>query len=94
MDIILHSMSTSEFKNIIAEAVKEELSAHFKDEMPDDYTLTKKDVCRMLKITCPTLDKRTREGKITASRTEGHIRYKYADIKKYMEDNKMKFTKG
>ena len=60
--IILENASTTELKNLISEAVKEELK-NLHQPKPETELLTRKEVKELLKISLPTLNEHTKSGK-------------------------------
>ena len=85
-DIILHSTSTSELRDLIANVLKEELNIFFEKDKLDNRMLTRKQVCEMLGISLPTLHSWTKEGILKGIRIGNAIRYHAEDIKAAMQD--------
>ena len=95
-EIILHSTSKSELKDLIAETFKEQLTSFFKkDNEPDNRLLTRKEVSAMLGISLVTLSSWTKEGIIPAVRLNSSVRYRVSDIETAMQDVKsIKYLRG
>jgi len=50
--------------------------------------LTKDETCKLLRITVPTLDKLTKNGKLTPSRNGKRVTFDYNDVTAYIENSK------
>jgi excisionase family DNA binding protein len=85
-EIILHTTPKSELKNLIAEAIKEQLSTFFEKKDTEDKLLTRKQVSGMLSISLPTLHTWTKEGIIQGIRIGSSIRYKSSEIEKALQN--------
>ncbi len=80
-ELIFHSTTRDDLKQLLEEAVKVQLEKHFpKKEDDDERLLTRKEVAKILGISLPTLHTYTKEGIIQASRLGSMIRYKKCDI--------------
>lgn len=77
--IILDSVSPSELFLKIREIIKEELASHNKPEVPQVYH-TKKEVAIKLRISLPTVDRLTADGKLKAVRVGRRVLYRSDDI--------------
>jgi excisionase family DNA binding protein len=77
---ILYSIPATELKDMIAETVQEQLAVFFKDKEPDRRLLTRKEACKKLGVSNPTIIKWTKTGVIPAIRIGSSIRYKACDV--------------
>jgi len=82
--ILLHCLSTAEFKAIIKDVVKEELVSIKKDleNKGSDILLTRTEVCDLMKISKTTLWKWTKNGKITAYGMGNRVYFKKQELLK------------
>jgi len=89
-DIVLHTSSKSELKDLIAYTLKEELKMFFggKDTKVDHRLRTRKEVAEILGISLPTLHTWTKEGIIKAYRIGNSVRYKIEDIEQALQNIK------
>jgi excisionase family DNA binding protein len=83
-NIILHSTSLKDFRDIIGSIVEEKLK-QFKPVEPqqthaDSEYLTRRDVCALLKISLSTLHYYTKDGTIKGYRIGGRILYKTDEV--------------
>lgn len=85
-ELIFHSSTKQELKQLFEEVVKVQLEKHFSKEEADTKLLTRKDVAELLQISLPTLNTYTKEGIIPATRIGSMIRYKKSDIDKALKD--------
>lgn len=86
-DIILHTTSKSELKELIADAIKEHFPQFLKqNEKPDTRLYTRKEVAELLSITLPTLHAWTKDGLIKSVRIGQSVRYRPIDVEKALED--------
>lgn len=86
-DIILHSIPKSELRDLITEALKEQLSTFFEQKKePDTRLLSRKQVSEMLGISLPTLHTWTKDGVISAVRLGGAVKYRLSDIEMALKD--------
>ncbi len=70
-----------EFKEFIAETVKEQLVEFFnKGKAPDNRLLSRKEVAKLLGISLPTLHRWTMDGTIKAFRVGRSVRYKMSGV--------------
>jgi excisionase family DNA binding protein len=81
-DISIIQISKEELRNIIAEAIKNELANNFNNHNPQlsDGYLTREETAELLKISLPTLDKYTERGIIKGYRLAQSIRFKRFEI--------------
>jgi len=95
-EIILHSTSKCELKELFAETLKEELAIFFgKDTKSDNRLRTRKEVGGILGISLPTLHTWTKEGTIKAVRIGNSVRYKMEDIEQALQQVKsIKYMRG
>lgn len=78
---IICFLSQEEIKQLIKEAVAEEISASTLFTKGEESTyLTRAETAALLKISLPTLLKWTKEGKISAYRFGNTVRYKKHEI--------------
>ncbi|MDR1584204.1 MAG: helix-turn-helix domain-containing protein [Prevotellaceae bacterium] len=85
--IILHAASATELKDVIAEVVREQLTAFFnKDKSPDTRLFTRKEACKKLGVSNPTIIKWTKTGVIPAIRIGSSIRYRACDVDEALEN--------
>ena len=85
-EIILHTTPKSELRDLVAEAVKEQLSTFFDKKEPDNRMLSRKEVSEMLGISLPTLHTWTKEGVIPGVRIGNTVRYRSGEIQAAMKD--------
>lgn len=87
-DFIFHTTPRSELVSIIQETIKAELAniAPKQDNSNDDKLYTRKEVAKILKLSLPTLDERTKDGTIKAYRIGGNVRYKHSDVQKSLQE--------
>lgn len=88
-DIIFHTTSKSELKELIADAVKEQFPQFLdQNKKPDTRLRTRKEVAELLSISLPTLHTWTKEGLIKAVRIGQSVRYRPEDVEKALEEIK------
>jgi len=80
--IMLHCISPDEFKQIIKEAIKEELSRVRKqlEEKDSEILLTREEVCAILKINKTSLWKWTKSGKLIRYVIGNRVLYKKSEV--------------
>jgi predicted DNA-binding transcriptional regulator AlpA len=96
-DIILHSYSKEDFKELIRETLQNELSTFFSKENKSDNQryLTRAEVMEILKISAPTLSKYQKNGLIKTSRIGNSVRFKSEDIEQSIHNIKsVKYLRG
>ncbi len=79
-NIILTQLSIEQLQHVSNNAVQTGL-AQFKPTQPEQTNLlTRKEVCKLLNITPPTLHEWTRNGTITAYKVGTRVRYKHHEV--------------
>lgn len=87
-NIILHTTPKSELKDLIAEAIKEQLSSFFEKKEPSTKLLSRKQTAEMLGISLPTLHSWTKDGIVAAVRLGSSVKYKVCDVEAAMDSIK------
>jgi hypothetical protein len=90
--IILQGVSLEQFNELIQKGIKEQLEAvlnEFKPK-PKKSLLTKQETLDLLSISVPTLDKRTKEGKLCSYKMDGRIYYKLDEVLSSLTPRKFK----
>ena len=79
---MLHCISPDEFKKIIKEGIKEELSEVRKqlEEKDADFFLTREETCAILKINKTSLWKWTKNGKLIRYGIGNRVLYKKSEV--------------
>ena len=91
---ILQNVSLDELKELIAEAVKDQVK-HLKPPQKDPELITRAEVARILGISLPTLNDWTKRGVIPALKIGSRVRYKKADVYAALEKvETLKFQRG
>ena len=80
MSTIIESITANELKNLISEAVKEQLENLHPPQPKDPEFLNRKQVADVLGISLVTLNDWTKRGLIPALRIGTRIRYKKAEV--------------
>ncbi len=98
-NIILHSTSINELKNIIGEVLEEKLKTFTSQppqQTPQRETFgTRKEVAKELHISLPTLNELTKDGTIPGNRISGRVLYKWEDVYKAVKEIKtLKYRKS
>ena len=81
--IILNGLSVSDFREIISEAVREEIKTsipHAEKEPGNEKYLTRKETAGILRVSLPTLNDWTKTGKIKGYRIGNRVRYKRNEV--------------
>jgi len=80
-EIILHSTTMDDLKQIICEAVKEEIRRSL-PAIPTEPTefLTRKEVCELLHVSSVTLNIWTKKGIVNGYKFNSRIRYRRSEI--------------
>jgi excisionase family DNA binding protein len=81
--IILNGLSVSDFREIITEAVREEIKTSLpqpEKEAPNEKYLTRKETAGILRVSLPTLNDWTKTGKIKGYRIGNRVRYKRNEV--------------
>ncbi len=87
--IILHSTSISDFKQIICEVVREEIKNMSPASHPKQTEfLTRKEVCKLLQISEVTLNEWTKSGIVKGYRLNSRVRYKRSEIENSLQQIK------
>lgn len=80
----IHGITPDEFRNIIINDVKEELSSIAKHlnplRKPKEEYFTRKEVAKMFKISLPTISDWNKKGILNPLRIGNLIRYKKSDL--------------
>jgi excisionase family DNA binding protein len=76
--IILENISGDSLKSLIQEAIKGELSE--KSVKKEKKYLTRAEVCHLLHLSLPTIDKAIADGRLKAYRIGGRILFKEEEI--------------
>ena len=91
-ELIFHSTTREELKQLLEEAVKVQLEKHLsKEEEEDSRLLTRKEVAEILSISLPTLNTYTKKGIIQATRLGSMVRYRRFDVDNALKN--MKYIK-
>ncbi len=91
-NLILHSTTREELKQLLEEVVKVQLEKHLsKEEEEDSRLLTRKEVAEILSISLPTLNTYTKKGIIQATRLGSMVRYRRFDVDNALKN--MKYIK-
>ncbi len=80
MSTIIESITTTELKSLVSEAVKEQLERLHPTTPKDPEFLNRKQVADILDISLVTLNDWTKRGLIPALRIGTRIRYKKAEV--------------
>ncbi len=98
--IILHSTPLKEFRDMIGMVIEEKLSQH-KPEPPktttDSEYLTRKEACKLLRISLCTLHSFTKKGTVKGYHIGGRILYKTEEVResvKRIQETKYKHGRG
>jgi hypothetical protein len=87
-DLILHSTSLNDFKEIIGKVMEDKLR-HFKPE-PQQETenryVTRREVCDKLKISLATLHYYTKDGILKGYRIGGRILYRWVEVEQALTE--------
>jgi excisionase family DNA binding protein len=87
-NILLHSTPLSELKNIIGQAIREELT-NFKPEPATPATereyLTRREVCDRLRVSLATLHYYTKDGTLKGYRIGGRVLYKSVEVEQAVQ---------
>ena len=81
-NIVLCPISIDELTAVISQAVKVEVEA-FKNsfnQIPNNDLITRKEAAKILGVSLPTLNTRTKDGDIPAYRTGSSVRYKKEEV--------------
>lgn len=88
-NIILHSTSISDFRQIIGEVIREEIKSLSSPSLSSSTEyLTRKEVCRLLQVSEVTLNEWTKSGVVTGYRIKTRIRYKRSEIEDSLQQVK------
>tara|TARA_B100000378_G_scaffold139865_1_gene113058 strand:+ start:47 stop:340 length:294 start_codon:yes stop_codon:yes gene_type:complete len=82
MPILIEELTVEVLENLIESAVKkalEENSSHLPNFQPEKL-LTRKEACKLLKISSPTLTFYTNEGHIPYHKIGSRVRYKKSEL--------------
>lgn len=83
-NILLSSIPLNELKTVISETVKKEfetINNSQKPESDNDY-LSRKETCKILGISLPTLNDYTKRGLVPSYRIGARVRYKKEEVLK------------
>lgn len=81
-DILLRSISLNDFRTVLGEVVEQKLKL-FKPEPPQQTNgeyITRRDVCKLLKISLATLFNYTKDGTLKGYRIGGRVLYKLVEV--------------
>lgn len=79
--ILIHNVTKQELVNLIADAVSEQMAIFGGSQTDENKTYLRRiEAAKILRISLPTLDKLSKEGKIKYLRIGGRILYKHEDI--------------
>jgi excisionase family DNA binding protein len=89
-DVVLLSMPVDEFKNLISETVKEQLT-HLRPAPANAKKYrTRKETAQLLHISLPTLNERTKNGEIEGCRIGGRLLYSEDSIERALTSTVLK----
>ena len=93
--IILQNVSSEDLKQIISDAVQEQLRQFQPQQNNEIKYLTRKEVAKLLKISLPTLNEYTKTGKIKAKKLGGRVLYRADEIENSLtEIEALKYHRG
>ncbi len=95
--VVLTSIPVDDLKDLIAEAVNQELAKHLPpaNQSPcSNELLTRREAARLLGISLPTLLDYTKQGKITGYRLGTRVRYKRSELEQSLTQIRSAKQKG
>ena len=86
-NLLIESLTVNEFKELISEAIRQELINYIKaPENPKSTEfITRQETARFLKISLPTLNSWTKTGLIPAYRIGNRVRYKLQEVEQSLK---------
>lgn len=88
--LVLSNVPLDEFKLIISEAVREELSHLQVSQSDEKKYFTRKETAELLHISLPTLNERTKNGEIEGARIGNRVLYTNEAIENALKSTKLK----
>jgi excisionase family DNA binding protein len=85
-NLILQSLTTEEFKNLVSECIRESFPNQKLAEETQKY-FTRKEVAKQLNISLPTLHDLTKSGKIPAYRCGKRVLYDVEEVNQIIKQN-------
>ena len=93
-NLILQSLTTEEFKNLVSECIRESFPNQKLAEETQKY-FTRKEVAKELHMSLPTLSERTKSGEIPAYRIGKRVLYNVEEVNQLIKQNStLKYKKG
>lgn len=86
MKVLIDDLSHEELKGLISDAVREAIQVLIPEKQAENEFLTRKQVAFIFKISLPTLNIWTKEGKLQSYRINSRVRYKKAEIESALKE--------